>query len=133
MSSSNTAYYGFFVEGHPQPKERPRFANGHAYTPTATRDYEKRIAQLWETLYPDTMLTGELVIHVDAFSKTADRADIDNYLKIALDGLQGYAFKNDSKVISIKATKRRVETPEEEGMRIAVFHMLTWRNGQHTE
>lgn len=83
--------------------------------------------------YPDTILEGELVIHVDTYSKTANRADVDNYLKIALDGLQGYAFKNDSKVMTIKATKIKVETPEEEGMRIAVFNMLTWRNGQHTE
>lgn len=119
MSSNN---YGLWIPGHPQPKERPRFAKtGKAYTPQPTRDYEKVIARAWVAAYGDWKVLGNLTIHVDVYSKSADRADVDNYLKIALDGLQGYAFDNDNKVVCVKAYKQKVDTPEEEGMRIAIF------------
>jgi Holliday junction resolvase RusA-like endonuclease len=117
----NLGNYGIWIPGKPQPKERPRFANGRAYTPQATRDYEKRIAQAWREAYPGVILEGNLTIHVDAQSRTADRADVDNYLKIALDGLQGIAFLNDNKVQTVKGSKLKVDTPELEGMRIAIF------------
>ena len=118
----NSSSYGIWIPGHPQPKERPRFAKtGKTYTPQPTRDYEKLIARAWEDKYGDELIEGPLTVHVDVYSKTADRADVDNYLKIALDGLQGYAFANDNKIRAVKAAKQKVDTPEEEGMRIAIF------------
>jgi Holliday junction resolvase RusA-like endonuclease len=120
----NLNKYGIFIPGHPQPKERPRFANGRAYTPAATRNYEKRIAAEWIKAYPGLILDGNLTIHVDVQSKSADRADVDNYLKIALDGLQGFAFLNDNKVVCVKASKSKVDTPELEGMSIGIFTFM---------
>jgi Holliday junction resolvase RusA-like endonuclease len=117
----NLGNYGIWIPGKPQPKERPKFGNGRAYTPQATREYEKRIAQAWRDAYPGVILEGNLTIHVDAQSRSADRADVDNYLKIALDGLQGIAFVNDNKVQAVKGSKLKVDTPELEGMRIAIF------------
>ena len=63
----------------------------------------------------------EITIKVEAHSKTAGRCDVDNYLKIVLDGLQGAAFENDNKVTLAQVLKRKVDTPEQEGMRILVL------------
>jgi Holliday junction resolvase RusA-like endonuclease len=87
-----------------------------AYTPQQTKDYEDEIASHWDG--PE--FTGP--VHVDMkFSKdgihvtVSDalegslslRADIDNYVKSLLDGLQkGGAFPNDRQVVSIKAVKQ---------------------------
>lgn len=114
--------WGLWIPGKPVPKGRPRFYRGRALTPKATHDYEKRIAVAWSERYGFDFIEDEkITVHVDVYSKTAGRADVDNYLKIALDGLQGAAFQNDNKVVSAKVTKSKVATPEEEGMRIAVF------------
>jgi Holliday junction resolvase RusA-like endonuclease len=111
--------WALWIPGKPIPKGRPRFYNGHALTPKATHDYEKRIADAWLDKYGFEILEDEqLTIHVDVYSKTAGRADVDNYLKIAMDGLQNFAYPNDSKIVSAKVTKTKVATPDDEGMRI---------------
>jgi Holliday junction resolvase RusA-like endonuclease len=111
------------IPGKPVPKGRPRFARGRAYTPKETIDYEKRIAAAWLEKYPTLFIEPDvrIVFHVEAYSKTAGRADVDNYLKIALDGTQGIIFNNDAQVWSAKATKVKVDTPEEEFLRICVI------------
>jgi Holliday junction resolvase RusA-like endonuclease len=121
MNFRNSTNYGLWINGHPQPKERPKFSNGRAYTPPATRAYEKLIAEEWAKIYPGVLLDEPMTIHVDVYSKTADRADVDNYLKIALDGLQGAAFVNDNKVRTVKATKSKVTDTADEGMRILIY------------
>lgn len=63
----------------------------------------------------------EITVKVEAYSKTAGRADVDNYLKIALDGLQGAAFENDNKVTFAQIIKFKVDEPEREGMRILIL------------
>ena len=111
-----------WIPGKPVPKGRPRFYKGHALTPKATHDYEKRIKPEWVKQYGfDLIEDAEITVHVEARSKTAGRCDVDNYLKIALDGLQGAAFANDNKVVEAKVRKFKVDTPEREGMRILVL------------
>jgi Holliday junction resolvase RusA-like endonuclease len=111
-----------WIPGKPVPKGRPRFYRGHALTPKATHDYEKRIAVAWSERYGFDFIEDEAItVHVEAHSKTAGRADVDNYLKIALDGLQGAAFQNDNKVTEAKVRKFKVDTPDREGMRILVL------------
>ena len=36
-------YIRFTIPGNPVPKARPRFANGHAFTPEKTRSYEEMV------------------------------------------------------------------------------------------
>jgi Holliday junction resolvase RusA-like endonuclease len=111
-----------WIPGKPVPKGRPRFYKGHALTPKATHDYEKRIKLEWVKQYGfDLIEDAEITVHVEARSKTAGRCDVDNYLKIALDGLQGAAFPNDNKVVEAKVRKFKVDTPDKEGMRILVL------------
>ena len=107
----------------PRPKGRPRFANGHAYTPKLATDYEYTIAQ-------EYLLKG-LKKHLGAISvfitfnyriansriKTlrhgdicTEKADIDNLVKAVLDGLNGVAFLDDKQVYKIAAEKKWAES-----------------------
>ena len=91
-------------------------------TPKATHDYEKLIKLEWVQRHGfDFIEDTEIAVHVEARSKTAGRCDVDNYLKIALDGLQGVAFENDNKVVEAKVRKFKVDTPDKEGMRILIM------------
>ena len=111
-----------WIPGKPVPKGRPRFYKGHALTPKATHDYEKRIQMAWVDKYGMEFIEdNDITIKVEAHSKTAGRCDVDNYLKIALDGLQGVAFENDNKVTFAQVLKNKVDDPEREGMRILIL------------
>lgn len=115
--------YAVAIPGKPVPKGRPRFARGRTYTPQTTIDYERKIRDAWLEKYPALFIEKDvkLVVHVEAYSKTAARADVDNYLKSALDGTQGTIFGDDAQVWSAKATKVKVDTPEQEFLRICVI------------
>lgn len=116
--------HGIWISGKPVPKGRPRFSRGGGvYTPKTTTDYEKRIAQAWRDKYGDKMVEERnLTIHVDVYLKRYSTTDVDNLLKIAMDGLQGVAFENDSCIKVAKVVKVAVHGPgTDEGMRIALF------------
>lgn len=115
--------YAVAIPGKPVTKGRPRLGKGRTYTPQTTVDYEKKIRNAWLDKYPDLYLepTERLWVHVEAYSTTAGRADVDNYLKIALDGTQGTIFDNDCQVWAAKVTKVKVNTPGDEFMRICVI------------
>lgn len=108
------------IPGEPQGKGRPRFWQGHAVTPPATRAYEKLVAESWT----GRMRHGAIKVEIWAFFKIPKSAskkmrrrmilnlekpekkpDIDNIEKIILDGLQGRAFEDDKQVIEITAHK----------------------------
>ena len=105
----------FEVKGKIHGKQRPRFANGHAYTPKETRDYEKHIAMsylgqggkyygekriaVWilATLEPPKSWSKKK--RTQAIGKPVTvKPDGDNIEKIVFDGLEGYAYKNDKQV-----------------------------------
>lgn len=94
------------VEGVPVPKGRPRFSKlGHAYTDPKTRNYEKAVAAAWKEQQGVT-LEGNVEIFVVVGTPNMN-ADIDNFCKSVLDGLQlGGAFANgDEQVTRLTAWK----------------------------
>lgn len=115
----------FTVPGTPVGKGRPRFvrATGRTYTPDKTRAYEKLVYECWKAgNFPK--LYGPLTVHISArfpipqsWSKKkkalADsgmmphdkRPDIDNCIKSLFDGLQGYAFDDDSQITNLTCEK----------------------------
>lgn len=112
------------IDGKPQPKERPKVYNGHGITPTRTRQYEKRIAETWREKYSEPLegcLSVELVFYIPtptSWSKVkkeraerglirpAVRPDIDNLVKICLDGLNyGVGYLDDKQVVRLRAEK----------------------------
>ena len=109
----------FTVPGEPQGKGRPRFANGHAYTPEKTREYEDTVkACFWAVSRGFSYGAGiSLVVRIRAVyglrkaEKTEIRRmklcgllaptkkpDIDNILKIVCDALNGVAWHDDAQI-----------------------------------
>lgn len=104
------------VPGLPKGKGRPRYYQGRAVTPTATRDYEKKIALCWQTqgrpVFPDRQ---PVIVWIRAYfpipkrAKKRDKAalegafclktpDSDNIAKCVLDALNRLAYHDDSVV-----------------------------------
>lgn len=101
----------------PVPKGRPRFANGHAYTPEETRQYEEAVQLVARTQIKEPF-TGPLKMKIQFYlpipkswndSKKqkammrlivpSSKPDIDNLAKAILDSLSGGICYNDDKQI----------------------------------
>ena len=105
----------FVIYGKPQGKARPRFSNGHAYTPKQTTDYERQIKNAFRAAGGEKIENDGVIIEIDVYYKktAADKKktsptkkpDIDNICKIVLDGLNGVAYADDKQVISLTANK----------------------------
>lgn len=104
--------YSFIAEGKPQVKQRPRMTRrGRAYTPQATHDAEKAIAEQYDGPLFTKPVHVEIryskdhqsiyIVELDYQAIKALRGDIDNYLKLTLDGLNGVAWADDGLVKSV--------------------------------
>jgi len=95
----------------PEPKERPRLGrNDRAYTPKKTAAAESFIAMVTRTEMNRRdvpAFQGDVGLDIE-FDRTGyKRADIDNMVKLLMDGLQkGGAYLDDKQVTSIKARVR---------------------------
>ena len=115
----------FTIPGEPVGKARPRVAQGHAYTPQKTRDYEERVRWCWKAIAKGAPpLEGPVSVTIDALHrvpKSASKAllqsiyagqvvpmkkpDPDNVAKIILDALNGLAYLDDKQVIRLSVNK----------------------------
>lgn len=107
--------YTFLHPGKPQVKQRPRMGrNGRVYTPKATLEAEEALV----ADYDGPLFEGPIRLHM-RFDPTGTlvrieewnaeqsimRGDLDNYVKLVLDGLEGVAYKNDKQVMALSAVK----------------------------
>jgi Holliday junction resolvase RusA-like endonuclease len=102
----------FKVEGRPVGKERPRIGkNGHIYTPTKTKAYERTVGWRFLMAKGTTPWSLEGCFFVSVVFRRGDnrRADVDNVLKAILDGLKGVAYNDDAQVV--KGSCVRLESP----------------------
>ena len=112
----------FVFPGEPLAKERPRFnrKTGSVYTPTATRNAEKAIGAAYLALEDakkfETPVTVECVFYCFKQSKR----DVDNMVKLVLDGLNGIAYSDDYVVWNISGRRVQVETEAQARTYIAV-------------
>jgi Holliday junction resolvase RusA-like endonuclease len=96
----------FTIDGEPASKARARFTGygygkgGRAYTPEATRAAEDAVAWKFRQAAPGYKVDSEHTFGVMAlfFADTRHRRDVDNMLKLILDGLNGIAWKDDAQV-----------------------------------
>ena len=124
----------FEVPGEPRGKGRPRFTkDGHAYTDSETKAYEKKIVAFYKKTYGGFRWGDAAFIRIKVTAhypipKSATKAaiagmqagrilpsrkpDIDNVLKIVLDALNGVAYKDDSRVVCVEAEKVYSMTPK---------------------
>lgn len=125
----------FIIPGPPKGKARPRVVNNHAYTPDATVQYERLVQACWERAAGDWMADKDqpVVLYVVAFypipesdsKKMKERKlrnyvlptkkpDIDNVLKIIMDGLNGVAYYDDKQVVGVTIQKKFSAEPRVE-------------------
>ena len=111
--------YELRFDRKPKAKERPRLGRRRkAFTPAATLEWEADLAWAWgQQDFP--VLEGpvamemefhkeEVVVRVTELpedSRSRLRGDVDNYVKIVLDGLNEVAYLDDRQVVLMTAAK----------------------------
>lgn len=120
--------YEFEVPGKIIGKGRPRLNTytGIVYTPTKTKDYETLVEEYFVLKYPRyKVLEGRLKVSIIAYfaipksAKKSDinemlennisptkKPDIDNIVKIVLDSMNRFAFKDDIQITKLEVEKR---------------------------
>lgn len=125
----------FTIHAVPKPKGRPRVTrSGHAFTPKATREYEKLIVSEWDIQHGKaTPIENPIAVRVMFYmpipKATSNKArermaaglevpakkpDIDNLLKAVLDALNGKAYHDDNQIVEISAKKLYSNEPRTE-------------------
>lgn len=119
--------YEFEMLGSIQGKARPRMntRTGRAYTPTKTKLYEYSLRQWFLMNYPNFKpIEGRIKVSIIAYfevpkstskKKAAEmlsnnisptkKPDIDNIIKIVLDGMNKFAFKDDTQITKLEVEK----------------------------
>lgn len=104
--------YGIKLDITPVPKGRPRFSRtGHAYTDPKTREYEKAVAAEWVKQWgADLNIEGDVLATIIVGTANM-RADIDNFVKSLLDGVQlaGAFATGDEQVTGLRAMKVKTD------------------------
>ena len=114
----------FKIDGVPMGKQRPKasFASHRIYTPSATINYENYVKFCYDGHhhFEDNPVAVELLIFmpipdstskkkrqqmIDRSIRPTKKPDIDNIIKIILDGLNGVAWNDDKQVIEVSAKK----------------------------
>ena len=120
--------YEFEVPGKVIGKGRPRINTntGIVYTPTKTKEYETLVEQYFLLKYPKfKMLENRVQVKIIAYfgiSKTTKKSeinemlennisptkkpDIDNIVKVVLDSMNKFAFKDDNQITKIEVEKK---------------------------
>lgn len=114
------------VQGDPHGKGRPRMGKGgNVYTPHATRSYESLVGfvanremqgrePIAEPVHIDLRAHFKIPVSWSKAKQTdallgrirpTSGFDLDNICKAILDGMNGIAFRDDSQVVSINASK----------------------------
>ena len=144
-------YFLCRINGRPKGKGRPRFnKSGRAYTPKATREYEKAVreaamkaAAALQWLKPDKEVPLEVSVTayfpVPKSWRKADREaayagdlypvskpDIDNVEKLVLDALNGIAYHDDCRIVSVSGRKRYAGEDEEPHVLVYVARQKTF-------
>ena len=111
------------IPGQPKSKGRPRFARGRVFTQATTLQYERLVAAAAREVISEP-ITGNVQVDIiavyqvpkswakalQASARRGDimptRPDIDNVIKIILDGMNEVAYLDDQQVHMISAEKR---------------------------
>lgn len=126
--------YEFEIPGEIVGKARPRMNTytGKAYTPTKTKNYEYGIRQWFVLNYPrfkqiENRVNVTIIAYFDIPKSTSKKKvqemldgnisptkkpDIDNIVKIVLDALNKFAFKDDTQVTKLTVEKIYAKAPK---------------------
>lgn len=109
--------YTFSLEKAPVPKGRPRMTRyGKTYTPERTLQAESDVREAYQGPFFEGCIKLEVTVtptqvlvtvsHSDTEDKSKLRGDLDNYVKLISDALNGVAFEDDKQVHEIHARKQ---------------------------
>lgn len=109
--SESSIVASFTVPGEPASKARPRFdhrgSKSHAYTPAKTKAAEAKVAACYLAAAhkrgTDPDITYGVLAHF--YNGTRQRRDVDNMVKLVLDGLNTVAFPDDVQVVEVVGRK----------------------------
>lgn len=94
----------FVVAGNPVPWERTEGNGRRRYTAPRTRAHEALIAGAAK-IAGATPVDGPVRLAVKFFRDSAHRCDIDNLTKSVQDALNGIAYRDDSQIVEVVASK----------------------------
>lgn len=117
--------FDFIIEGEPVGKSRPRWSDGHMYTPKKTREYEEKVKNAYLAAggiqfekddsigvvihahfkIPQSFTGGKRVAAMHKMIRPLKRPDVDNVIKSILDGLNGVAYEDDKQVVDVVCRK----------------------------
>ena len=124
----------FTIPGTPKAKARARVSkSGFSFTPKPTKDYDVYVKECFLQKFPEHIpITGVVRISIQCLfprpkshhrtgkysnilKDTApklhtSRPDLDNIIKSITDGLNGIAFKDDSQIWKLEASKEYTDT-----------------------
>ncbi|ENZ9555996.1 RusA family crossover junction endodeoxyribonuclease [Clostridioides difficile] len=124
----------FTIDGEPVGKERPRMNSitKRTYTPNKTRDYEELIRWLYQSKVK-YYFTGYIKMTLRCYYSIAKsnskkvkeqkrnnvlrpskKPDIDNVVKIIADSLNEIAYKDDTQIVEVVASKYYSDNPRVE-------------------
>jgi Holliday junction resolvase RusA-like endonuclease len=118
----------FKVIGDIQTKQRPRFNNGHAYTPKDTITYENYIRSefhrqcegvhfgdkpIYAVVYAYFSPSKELNKYEAYRLPCMNQKDCDNIAKTVLDALNGIAYNDDRQIIQLETGKYYIQDEPE--------------------
>lgn len=125
----------FTVPGPPAAKQRPRFSNGHTYTPQKTVQYENLVKVCYEQAargykFPDDAMLDVRIFAfyeipksvskkkrqqmIDNEIRPTKKPDFDNIGKIICDSLNGIAYRDDAVIVDAQVRKFYSERPRVE-------------------
>lgn len=99
------------IPGEPASKARARFtkqgSQTHAYTPEKTKAAEAQTAWHFQRARPDWKVDAEGHYGLMAvfFCESRQRRDVDNMIKLLLDGLNKVVWQDDVQVLEVSARK----------------------------
>jgi len=113
----------FTVNGEPAAKERPRVTARGTYTPDRTQAAEQVIGWMFRQAAPRHQPGPATEYGVTALflCGTRRRRDVDNMLKLVLDGLNGIAWLDDAQVTEVSA--RKVTCAAEARTEVTVYEL----------
>lgn len=115
----------FSIPGEPMSKARARTGRAGAwYSPEANKNAEAAVAwKFRQATAAPVDGASEFGLIALFFTATRQRRDVDNMIKLLLDGLNKVAWDDDSQVVEVSGRKQMVWEPEDASTEVAIYRL----------